>query len=160
MKNLNFWISESSEENTVEPDPEPTDPVDPEPVDPVIPDPEPDTTDEDEKEDEIRVPDNIQPVNPKPQNESTFDPSTLYAVDTAKDRVQDSRNQVLVNLSPDEIEELPEPVSKIDSVNENGDVQLLFSQEMFLDQLFDGFSFSSEADYTGISDEDDEFRRL
>ena len=65
---------------------------------------------------------------------------------------------MLVTIDPEEAEVLPEPKSKIDSINESGSVKLLFSQSMLFEETFGGFSFSSEANYDDISDED-EFRR-
>ena len=58
---------------------------------------------------------------------TTFDPSTLYAVNTVRDRVRRRKSQVLVAIDPEEAEELPGPESKIDSINEGGAVKILFS---------------------------------
>ena len=46
---------------------------------------------------------------------------------------------MLVAIDPEEAEELPEPISKIDSINENGSVKLLFSQSMLFEETFGGF---------------------
>ena len=47
-------------------------------------------------------------------------------------------------MDPEVVKELPEPQSKIDSVNENGQVELIFDQEMLFEEIFGGFEFKSE----------------
>ena len=57
--------------------------------------------------------------------------------------------------NPEEIEELPEPKTKIESVNENGQVKLIYDQEMLFEETFGGFQFKTEAKYDESNDEDE-----
>ena len=121
------------------PDPKP--PIDPvDPVDPV--DPKDKDKEKEKDKDKDKKPDETKPTipdNDKDKNENTFDPSTLYAVNTVKERVKKRQSQVLVTIDPEEAEVLPEPKSKIDSINESGSVKLLFSQSMLFEETFGGF---------------------
>ena len=84
---------------------------------------------------------------------SDFDPMTLWAVNELKERVKKQREQIIFDDDLEEVEEIKEPESSIESINEIGDVNLVFSQEMYLDEIFSGFQFTTEAEYEDVEDE-------
>lgn len=113
---FNLWIYPSSEvvdgdENSDSADPdEPEKPVDPEPEDPI---------DEENKDSDNKPTDTSAPSDPttttepvKPEN--LFDPSTLYARNQSRERVREERVKVLASIDPGEVEELPDPKTKIE----------------------------------------------
>ena len=62
-----------------------------------------------------------------------------------------------MTIAPEKVKELKEPVSSIAFFNEIGDVGLIFSQEMYLEEIFADFEFSTPA--IVMVDEDGEERR-
>ena len=80
---------------------------------------------------------------------------TLWAVSTLKERVKNQRDQILVDITLDEIKEIKEPESRIESMNEIGDMNLVFSQEMYLDEIFSEFKFATAAEYQDVEDDQD-----
>ena len=84
---------------------------------------------------------------------SDFDPMTLWAVNELKERVKKQREQIIFDDDLEEVKEIKEPESSIESINEIGDVNLVFSQEMYLDEIFSDFQFTTAAEYEDVEDE-------
>ena len=63
----------------------------------------------------------------KPPVKSDFDPMTLWAVDELKERVKKQREQIIFDSDFEEVEKIKDPESSIESINEIGDVNLIFS---------------------------------
>ena len=49
-------------------------------------------------------------------------------------------------MSPEAAKKSKEPEPRISSFNENGDVELVFNQEMYLDDIFADFDFTSASE--------------
>ena len=77
-------------------------------------------------------------------NESSFDTQTLQAFNTFKNRITQRKQQVLPFIEADQLAQLEPPQSQISTINEIGEVSLIFSEEMFLKELFVGFEFASK----------------
>ena len=50
---------------------------------------------------------------------------------------------------------MPAPETRIESFNENGEVRIVFNQDMFIEEPFGGYNFKSKSDYENF-DEDSE----
>ena len=66
-----------------------------------------------------------------------------------------------MDITPEKAKETVAPESNIDSINEIGDVKLIFSQEMYLEEIFADFVFTTSTEYAdGEEDSDSYLRRL
>lgn len=77
-------------------------------------------------------------------NASGFDEQTLQAFNTFKNRITQRKQQVLPFIEADQLAKLEPPLSQITTINEIGEVKLIFSEDMFLEELFVGFEFASQ----------------
>ena len=56
--------------------------------------------------------------------------------------------------------EAKEPAASIDSVNEIGDVTIIFSQDMFLEEIFGEYNFESDTEKEDVVEDEDFYRQL
>ena len=97
-------------------------------VDPADPDSEdPEDEDLEGEEKDFEEPEEPEENGQKPPVKSDFDPMTLWAVDELKERVKKQREQIIFDSDFEEVEKIKDPESSIESINEIGDVNLIFS---------------------------------